>query len=163
LPPAVICDKKKLLNIKCRPKGVIMRRYAALLSFLLSFAFAIDCLAQEPPRPETVMEKMAFKLTRGVTNVATSIVELPKQSYLTVRDRGGVGYVIGPLKGIGMTFYRAFIGSIEAVFFMVPQPGYYDPMIDPDYVWNGWEERRADYTKVREAEAAAPAAGKKGE
>ena len=85
------------------------------------------------------MEKMSFKFARGLANVTTSIVELPKQSYLTVRDRGSVGYVIGPLKGIGMTVYRAVIGAVETVFFMVPQPGYYDPMVNPDFVWNGWE------------------------
>ncbi|HEX2768760.1 MAG TPA: exosortase system-associated protein, TIGR04073 family [Geobacteraceae bacterium] len=106
---------------------------------------------------------MAFKFARGITNVATSVVELPKQSYLSVRDQGGVGFVIGPLKGIGMTFYRAFIGSMETVFFMVPQPGYYDPMVDPDFVWDGWKERPLDHMKVREAESVEPIAGKKGE
>jgi putative exosortase-associated protein (TIGR04073 family) len=146
-----------------RLKGVIMRVSTAIFSTLLFLNFAAPCFAQEPPRPETIVEKMAFKLTRGVTNVATSIVELPKQSYLTVRDQGKVGYVIGPLKGFGMTIYRAFIGSVEALFFMVPQPGYYDPMIDPDYVWNGWEERRADYLKAKEAEATELTVGKKGE
>ena len=135
----------------------------AVFSTLLFLNFAAPCFAQEPPRPETIVEKMSFKLTRGITNVATSIVELPKQSYLTVRDQGNVGYVIGPLKGIGMTLYRAFIGSVEALFFMVPQPGYYDPMIDPDYVWNGWEERRADYMKAKEAEATELTVEKKGE
>ncbi len=141
-----------------------MRGYLALFSFLLFFCTIVPCgFAQETPRAETVVEKMAFKLTRGVTNVATAVVELPKQSYLTVRDRGSVGYVVGPLKGIGMTLYRVLIGSVETVFFLVPQPGYYDPMIDPEYVWNGWEERRGDYAKVREAEAAEPIAGKEGE
>jgi putative exosortase-associated protein (TIGR04073 family) len=141
-----------------------MRRYLALLSFLLFFSvFVSRSLAQEQPRAENIVEKMSFKLTRGVTNVATSVVEIPKQCYLTVRDRGSVGYVIGPLKGIGMTLYRAVIGTIETAFFLVPQPGYYDPMIDPDYVWNGWEKRRADYAKAAEAEPTEPIAGKKGE
>ena len=140
-----------------------MRISTAIFSTLLFLICATPCFAQEPPKPETIVEKMAFKLTRGVTNVATSIVELPKQSYLTVRDQGKVGYVIGPLKGFGMTIYRAFIGSVEAVFFMVPQPGYYDPMIDPVFVWNGWEERRADYVKAKEAEATELSVGKKGE
>ncbi len=142
-----------------------MRGIAALFSFLLILGLtASHGFAQEAPRPETIVEKMAIKLTRGVTNVGTAIVELPKQSYLTVRDRGKIGYVVGPLKGIGMTLYRAFLGSMETVFFLVPQPGYYDPMIDPDYVWNGWEERRADYTKAKEAQAAVePIAENKGE
>jgi len=55
---------------------------------------------------------------------------------------GPVGYVVGPLKGVGMTLYRGFIGMAETVFFLVPQPGYYDPMIDPAYVWEGWEPKR---------------------
>jgi len=99
-------------------------------------------MARADQQPETIAEKMAVKLTRGVTNAATCIVELPKQSVLTVRDMGGAGYVVGPLKGVVMTLYRGFIGMTEAAFFLVPQPGYYDPMIDPAYVWEGWEPKR---------------------
>ena len=116
-----------------------------LLSTMLLFAvavFALPVAARADQQPEMIVEKMAVKLTRGVTNAVTSIVELPKQSILTVREMGGAGYVVGPLKGIGMTLYRGFIGMTEAVFFLVPQPGYYDPMIDPPYVWEGWEPKR---------------------
>ncbi|GLI37680.1 exosortase system-associated protein, TIGR04073 family [Geobacter hydrogenophilus] len=116
-----------------------MRSFAWFLALTLTLSCSTPLLAQDEPKPEFVVEKMAFKLARGVTNFATAIVELPKQSYLSVRDRGNVGYVIGPLKGVGMTLYRAFIGATEAVFFPVPQPGYYDPMIEPDFVWKGWE------------------------
>lgn len=116
-----------------------------LLSTMLVFT-AIACLvpitAHADQQPEMIVEKMAVKLTRGVTNVATCIVELPKQSVLTVREMGGAGYIVGPLKGIGMTLYRGVIGIAEAAFFLVPQPGYYDPMIDPPYVWDGWEPKR---------------------
>ena len=122
-------------------------RSAVLALTILMLIAASPCLAIEAQKPEAIADKMAFKLARGITNVATAIVEIPKQSYLTVRDRGGVGYVVGPLKGLGMTFYRGLVGVAETVFFMVPQPGYYDPMIDPDYVWKGWEERRAEPMK----------------
>ena len=98
--------------------------------------------AQAELKPEMIGEKMAVKFTRGIANTFTSIVELPKQTVLTARDMGPVGYVIGPIKGVGMTFYRGIIGVAEAVFFMVPQPGYFDPMIDPPYVWQGWEPKR---------------------
>jgi putative exosortase-associated protein (TIGR04073 family) len=140
-----------------------MRGYIALFSFLLLQGFVYPSFAQESPKPETIVGKMAFKFARGITNVATCVVELPKQSYLCVRDQGGVGFVVGPLKGIGMTAYRALIGSVETVFFLVPQPGYYDPMVDPDFVWDGWEERSLNHMKVREAESAEPIAGKRGE
>lgn len=138
-----------------------MRSFTLLL-LLATLTLASPVLAQDGPKPEFIVEKMAFKLARGVTNLTTSIVELPKQSYLTVRDRGDVGYVIGPLKGIGMTIYRAFIGSVETVFFLVPQPGYYDPMIDPEFVWKGWEPR-GEARKVSDGEQEPAAPEKRGE
>lgn len=140
-----------------------MRILAASLPLLLLLCLTNPAFAQETQRTDIVIEKMSFKLSRGVANVATCIVELPKQTYLTTRDRGAVGVVIGPLKGIGMTLYRAFAGVAETLFFMVPQPGYYDPMVDPDFVWKGWEEARADRTKAREAEPTEAPAEKKGE
>ncbi len=118
----------------------------------LFLAFAISALmllnvpaiAADMPKPESIAEKMSFKLVRGITNMGTAIVELPKQTILTGRNHGAVGYIVGPLKGVGMTLYRGFIGLTETIFFLVPQPGYYDPMIDPEFVWQGWENPRAD-------------------
>ncbi|AJE04421.1 exosortase system-associated protein, TIGR04073 family [Geobacter pickeringii] len=125
-----------------------MRSVTLSALLLATLALTPPAFASDGPKPEFIAEKMAFKFARGVTNIATAVVELPKQSYLSVRDRGTVGYVIGPLKGIGMTAYRAFIGAAETVFFLVPQPGYYDPMIEPDYVWKGWEEPRGEPGQV---------------
>jgi putative exosortase-associated protein (TIGR04073 family) len=123
-----------------RGKNMNMRiLLSALLCIVLVAAPAVVPAEQQP---EVLVEKMAVKFTRGLTNVVTSVAELHKQSILTVRDMGGPGYVIGPLKGIGMMVYRTFIGATETAFFMVPQPGYYDPMIDPPYVWEGWEPKR---------------------
>ena len=120
-----------------------MRIKVTLLS-LLFILFATASFALEGQQPEAIAEKMAFKLVRGVANVTTSLAEIPKQSYLMVRDRGGVGYLVGPLKGMGMAFYRLFAGVTETVFFAVPQPGYYDSMIYPEYVWQGWQEKRVE-------------------
>jgi hypothetical protein len=39
------------------------------------------------------------------------------------------------LKGIGMTAYRAIAGTLETALFIVPAPGYYDPMANPAFVW----------------------------
>jgi putative exosortase-associated protein (TIGR04073 family) len=119
-----------------------MRSITLVTLFCTTLFLCSPVFAQDAPRSELIVEKMSFKLVRGITNMVTAIAELPKQSYLTVRDRGAIGYVVGPIKGIGMTAYRAFIGAAETIFFLVPQPGYYDPMIDPDYVWKGWEEQR---------------------
>ena len=113
-----------------------------------SILASLPAFATEIPKPESIAEKMSFKLVRGVTNIATSIVELPKQTYLTGKTHGAVGYVVGPIKGAGMTLYRCFIGITETLFFLVPQPGYYDPMIDPEFVWKGWENPKAESVKI---------------
>ncbi len=133
-----------------------MRIVAVVISLLVLVGITTPCRAQEVVKPESIVEKMSFKFARGLANVATSIVELPKQTYLTVRDRGGVGYVIGPLKGIGMTVYRAVMGGVETIFFMVPQPGYFDPMVDPEFVWKGWEPKRPEPVKAQLPEQDTP-------
>jgi len=118
------------------------------LALITASILAAPAFATEPPKPESIAEKMSFKLVRGVTNIATSIVELPKQTYLTGRNHGAIGYVVGPIKGAGMTLYRCFIGITETLFFLVPQPGYYDPMIDPEFVWKGWENPKTESVKI---------------
>jgi len=126
-----------------------MKRSAVIISLLLVTLFSNSAIAMDSPKPESIAEKMSFKLVRGVTNVATAIVELPKQTILTAHNHGDIGYVIGPIKGVGMTLYRGLIGITETIFFMVPQPGYYDPMIDPTYVWEDWENPRASVTTAQ--------------
>ena len=120
-----------------------MKRAAFVPLLLLAVLLIMPLSAYADQPPETITEKMAIKLGRGVANTFTGIAELPKQTILTGREMGTVGYiVVGPLKGIGMTVYRTFIGLTESFFFSVPHPGYYDPMIDPAYVWEGWEPKR---------------------
>ena len=117
---------------------------------ILTIILARPLAGRADQQPDMILEKMAIKLTRGSANVLTCIVEIPKQSVMTVRELGGIGYVVGPLKGVGMTLYRGFIGMTEAVFFLVPQPGYYDPMLDPPYVWEGWEPKRETTPPLQE-------------
>jgi putative exosortase-associated protein (TIGR04073 family) len=119
-----------------------MKKVLLLSAFLCAFVVMGPGPATADQLPEMIAEKMAIKFTRGITNAVTSIVELPKQTILTVRDMGPAGVIIGPIKGVGMTIYRGVIGVAETLFCMVPQPGYYDPMMDPEYVWQGWEPKR---------------------
>jgi putative exosortase-associated protein (TIGR04073 family) len=119
-----------------------MKRTTFVPLLLLAVLILLPLTVRAEQQPEMIAEKMAIKFSRGVANTFTGIVELPKQTILTGREMGGVGYVIGPLKGVGMTLYRTFIGMTEAIFFLVPQPGYYDPMIEPTYVWEGWEPKK---------------------
>lgn len=140
-----------------------MRKIVVSSLFFLMLGITNTVVAQEIQRSDVIVERMAYKLTRGVTNIGTAIVELPKQMYLSVRGEDEIGVVIGPMKGIGMTFYRAFTGVVETVFFLVPQPGYYDSMIDPEFVWQGWEDPHAGQDENREVATKDAASGKKGE
>jgi putative exosortase-associated protein (TIGR04073 family) len=127
-----------------------MRISRFVLPFFAALSLAMPSYAQEEKKPEAVVEKMSVKFVRGITNMMTSVVELPKQTYITARDEGAVGYVVGPLKGIGMIVIRALGGAAETAFFLVPQPGYYDPVLDPAYVWQGWEPKRAEFMNKEE-------------
>ncbi len=118
-----------------------MRSLAALILILGALLIATPSMANEQ-KPDAIAEKMSFKLVRGVTNVFTSIAEIPKQTMITARNHGNVGYVVGPVKGIGMFLYRGLIGFTETIFFMVPQPGYYEPMMNPEFVWHDWKDTK---------------------
>jgi len=133
-----------------------MKKLLLISVFLSAFVVLGPGRATADQQPEVIVEKMAIKLVRGVTNTFTSFIELPKQTILTGREMGPVGYVVGPIKGVGMTLYRAVIGITEAVFCMVPQPGYYDSMIDPEYVWQGWEPKRDTTKAIEEKDPVAP-------
>jgi hypothetical protein len=60
-----------------------------------------------------------------------------------------------------MTIYRAFSGVTETILFLVPQPGYYDSMINPDFVWKGWEEMRPEPVRSKDADQAEGSDGTK--
>lgn len=127
-----------------------MKTLFLAVAILIALATAVPSFATEMPKPESIAEKMSFKLVRGTTNFFTSIVEIPKQTILTGRNHGPIGYVVGPIKGVGMALYRGLIGLTETVFFMVPQPGYYDPMMEPEFVWQDWDDQRAEVTPQKE-------------
>ena len=132
-----------------------MKTFLLLPAVLLAVVLTVPVPVRADQQPEMIAEKMAVKFTRGLANTATCVVELPKQTILTVRDMGAAGYVVGPAKGVIMTLYRGIIGMTEALFFLVPQPGYYDPMIEPTYVWEGWEPKR-DMSAISSQNSPAP-------
>lgn len=85
---------------------------------------------------QEVVDSMANKFARGVANAATGWLEFPKQIHLTWQEEGPAkGLTIGPLKGVGMTVARTLAGAGEAATFFVSWPGFFEPYVDPPYVW----------------------------
>lgn len=85
---------------------------------------------------QDIVDAMAAKGVRGAANLVTGWAEIPKQVYVTGEQGGWLrGAVIGPFKGIGMALVRTVSGAGELVTFFVAYPGYYDPWIEPRFVW----------------------------
>lgn len=108
-----------------------------LLSVMLSGnSFASGYRTVDNASPQDIVDGMATKGVRGATNIVTGWVEIPKQIYVTGKEGGWLrGTVIGPLKGIGMTVVRTVSGAGELLTFFLAYPGFYDPWIEPRFVW----------------------------
>ena len=80
------------------------------------------------------------KMGRGVVNVLTGWIEIPKQIHLGSQEENPVvGIGTGVLKGAGLTLLRGGVGIYEALFFAIPYPkdyaSPYEQMEMNDYAW----------------------------
>jgi len=64
-----------------------MKRIAFIPFLLLAVMLVTPIAAYAEPQPETIAEKMSIKFFRGLANVVTSPVEIPKQIILTGREQ----------------------------------------------------------------------------
>ena len=109
-----------------------MRRFFihTLLLFTI-FLFVTPLVSADDP---------IHKAGRGVVNILTSWIEIPKQLHLgSQEDNPVVGVGMGLAKGVSLTVLRIGVGAYEAVTFPLPYPkGYvspYEQMQLPDYAW----------------------------
>ena len=80
------------------------------------------------------------KMGRGIVNVLTGWIEMPRQMQLGSRETNPlVGASMGLAKGVGLTILRMGVGAYEAVTCPIPYPGHFDSpyqqMELPDYAW----------------------------
>lgn len=91
------------------------------------------------------------KLVRGLANVFTGFIEIPRNIFNTTQERNLLeGWTVGLAKGVGYTGLRMLSGAYETVTFPFPVPRNYEPVIRPEYVWEasgpsyiGSSERRS--------------------
>jgi len=94
---------------------------------VMVLALASSSYAQDP----------AKKLGRGLANILTGWIELPKNIYDTsVEDNPLAGLTIGLAKGVGMTIVRTGAGIYEVVTFPFPIPEDYGPVLEPEFVFS---------------------------
>ena len=101
-----------------------------LLGCLMAVTAASAAWAQDP----------IHKMGRGVVNVLTGWLELPKQLDMGAHESNPVtGLAQGALKGLSLTLLRTGIGAYEAITFPIPYPKQfaspYEAMELSDYSW----------------------------
>lgn len=99
-----------------------------LLTFVIALMLSVTtvCFAQDP----------FTKLGRGVANVLTGWVELPKNIYNTsVEENAFAGLTVGLARGAGMTIVRTGAGIYEIATFPFPLPQDYKAILEPEYVF----------------------------
>ncbi|NQT95233.1 MAG: exosortase system-associated protein, TIGR04073 family [Candidatus Omnitrophica bacterium] len=96
-------------------------------------AVALPAFAQEG----SVVERMGKKLGRGIVNIATGWIELPKNIYDTSVETNNplMGITYGTLKGLGMTVVRTGAGVYDTATFLFPVPQDYQPILEPEFVF----------------------------
>ncbi len=79
---------------------------------------------------------MGKKLLRGIANVSTGWMEVPKQIYRIGKEEGILaGALRGPIEGLGMFAGRTIGGAYEILTFPVPIPNPEQPLFEPAFVW----------------------------
>lgn len=103
----------------------ILKLFIVLVGILIILNMASPSFAQDP----------AKKLGRGLVNILTGWVELPKNIYDTSKQSNPfAGITVGLAKGVGMTVVRTGAGVYETATFPFPLPKEYKPVLEPAYV-----------------------------
>ena len=81
--------------------------------------------------------KAFMKFTRGLVNLVTGWVEIPKRIEETTNESGPwAGFTWGLLRGIGHGFIRTAAGGYELITFPFPAPPGYTSVMEPEYVFS---------------------------
>lgn len=102
------------------------------VTIVASLSGAALSWADESP---SLGRQVSDKFIRGMVNLSTGWVEIPRQIYEVGTNEGWVSGVFrGPFDGIGMFFARTVAGAMEVATFPVPLPTYH-PWLKPVYAW----------------------------
>ncbi len=83
-------------------------------------------------RDQSAFGRMQNKLGRGLANMATGFVEVPKNISREWRKSDpATGIIVGGVKGVGWGFTRFATGAYETFTFPVPAPANYEPLMYP--------------------------------
>jgi putative exosortase-associated protein (TIGR04073 family) len=103
---------------------------------LLQAAVGAETPTSQWPGLPIDLRRAVGKLLRGLVNVITGWVEIPKRVIETTETSGaGTGFTWGLLRGVGLGLVRTAAGAYDTVTFLVPAPPGYRPVMEPVYVF----------------------------
>lgn len=115
-----------------------MKRFSIICAIGLMFILAVgsaNAASGEVYRQQSDATKMMHKLGRGVVNVLTCWVEVPRNIAIEwEKTDPATGLVLGTVKGFGWGFTRLATGVFDTVTFPFPVPEGYQSMLDPEFV-----------------------------
>jgi putative exosortase-associated protein (TIGR04073 family) len=112
-----------------------LMKIASLVALALIMSAGTVMADDSVTRDQTTVDKMLHKMGRGVVNVVTCWVEVPRQISKQWEQTDPVtGLFVGGAKGIGWGFARLMTGVYETCTFPFPVPAGYGPMIEPEFV-----------------------------
>lgn len=105
-----------------------------VFAFILSSGMAF-AEANELYRQQSSSGQMLHKLGRGITNVFTCWVEIPRHIAIEWEKTDPfTGLIMGTVTGTGWGFARLTTGVYETFTFPFPIPEGYRPMMEPEFV-----------------------------
>jgi len=107
----------------------------ALRLGLLVVALALPIMASAQIQEKSQADQMMHKLGRGLVNILTGWMEIPKNIAEEWRKTDPfTGFVMGTIKGIGYGWARTIGGIYDVFTFPFPLPKDYEPLMEPEFV-----------------------------
>jgi putative exosortase-associated protein (TIGR04073 family) len=105
------------------------------LVVLLCVLFAANGFADDLARSRSESANMMHKLGRGVVNIFTGWIEIPKNIVVEIKETDPFsGFVVGTVKGFGWAWGRTLTGVYDVVTFPLPIPEEYGPLMEPEFI-----------------------------
>ena len=105
-----------------------------IIVFMAIAVFVISVLCVQSP---CFAQDMLRKLGRGVANVTTSVIEIPKAIQESFQDDGPAAAAThGLLDGIYKFIVRTGAGLFEIITFPIPVPEDYAPIVEPEFLFS---------------------------
>ncbi len=117
-----------------------MRRWMAVFLLMIAMVAAAAAPASAVGNEIDTLGGIGAKLSRGMVNLVTGWLEIPKQISAVWQESGaGPGMTMGFTKGLGFAVGRTVVGAYEIVTFPAPLPDGYRPIIQPEFVFSDWQ------------------------